>query len=63
MHAVVANILSTRKERVLVIHQSEELEPLVTDIRKPEQDKYIEKRLVNHVVRAHMAFAQRGTGS
>ncbi len=55
MQAVVANLLHTRKDRVLLIakHPQQQDDVVVQDIVRNADEPYIEKQLVQHVVALH----------
>lgn len=57
VHAVVANMLHTRKDRVLlVLQQPGGSSSQVQDLRRPADVKYIESILVPEVVRLHEEY-------
>eukprot|EP00884_Botryococcus_braunii_P005180 jgi/Botrbrau1/14663/Bobra.0108s0024.1 len=63
VHCVVANILETRKEHVLVIkppvidtEKSKEVEPEIIDIRLDPKERFIEHQLVKVIADLHKAF-------
>jgi hypothetical protein len=76
VHAVVANLLHTRKDRVLVIQQpgagaggssssgssgSSSVE--VLEVLRPAQEPHIEKQLVERIVALHASFQQQYTAT
>jgi hypothetical protein len=63
VQAVVANLLHTRKDRVLIVQQQgqqEQQQPSVRvdEVLRPPEEPHIEKRLVARVVALHQAFQQ-----
>lgn len=70
VHAVVANLLHTRKDQVKVLQPgtagaagTTAAAPTVTTINRPTDEPHIELRLVRHVVSLHAQFmAQQAVG-
>ncbi len=67
MHAVVANILHTRKDRVLIVQvakthstdgSSTDSKPEVMVVQRPPQEPYIEAQLVAKVTHLHSVYQQ-----
>ena len=65
VHAVVANVLQTRKEQVLLIHAdkgaemgSQNARQHVTSIKRDAAQAYIEKQLVASIVALHTDFCK-----
>lgn len=52
VHAVVANILETRKDKVFIIGQNLE----VSTITRREEDGFIENDIVEAIVNAHQRY-------
>jgi hypothetical protein len=74
VHAVVANLLHTRKDRVLVIQRSGQEAAAaaaasggaagssnveVLEVLRPAEEPHIEKQLVEKIVALHAHFAQQ----
>jgi hypothetical protein len=68
VHAVVANLLHTRKDRVLVIQRpdgagvrdsSSSSSVEVLEVLRPAQEPHIEKQLVERIVALHAKFQQQ----
>jgi hypothetical protein len=70
VHAVVANLLHTRKDRVLVIQRpavgagdsgssSSSSSVEVLEVLRPAQEPHIEKQLVERIVALHAKFKQQ----
>ena len=66
MHAVVANILETRKDVVTLVSRAgggAEAPPAESLIRRPAEGQVIEAPLVAELVRRHAAYRGIGQGS
>ena len=66
VHAVVANILQTRKEQVLLVHahdsdngSSQDQGRLVSSIKRHPDQLYIERQLVACIVAMHTKFCSK----
>lgn len=56
VHAVVANILTTRKEQVQLVQQGSGDQPEVAVINRPPEVPFIEQVLVQRIVEMHTSF-------
>lgn len=56
VHAVIANILETRKERVYVVEGSTGGEASVKTLVRKQADDFIENDIVGHIVTAHAKY-------
>lgn len=56
MHAVVANLLHTRKDRVLLVVRGSE-GVAVEDVVRPPEEPLIERLIVERVVAVHRAVS------
>lgn len=74
MHAVVANLLHTRKDRVLIVQQQQQLggsggapsaaadgssNVQVVEVLRPADEPHIEKQLVARIVSMHQQFGSK----
>jgi hypothetical protein len=65
VHAVVANLLHTRKDRVLVVkqqagsQQQQQLPVDVVEVLRAPTEPHIEKQLVAVIVQLHQQFQQQ----
>lgn len=64
VHAVVANILHTRKDVVLIVQKdgSKPKTPAVTTITREPSHKYIELQLVDQIVSLHQRYIAKAVG-
>jgi hypothetical protein len=69
VNAVVANLLHTRKDRVLIVKQQQQQQGSdVVEVLRAPQEPHIERQLVAEVVQLHNQFqqqqaARQGVGS
>ena len=56
VHAVVANILETRMNQVLIVRIGLDGQPVVDTINREESQPFIEKQLVGKVIELHAAY-------
>jgi hypothetical protein len=62
VHAVVANLLHTRKDRVLIVRQQQQQQQQgsdVVEVMRAQQEPHIEKQLVEEIVQLHSQFQQQ----
>lgn len=63
MNAVVANLLHTRKDRVLIVKQQaagqQQQQHEVVEVLRAPEEPHIEKQLVAEVVQLHKQFQQQ----
>lgn len=55
VHAVVANILETRMEQVLIVRTDKQQQPVVDTINRDKAQPFIEKQLVGKITELHSA--------
>ena len=55
VHAVVANILETRMNQVLIVRTSLEGQSVIDTINREESQTFIEKQLVSKITELHAA--------
>jgi len=65
VHAVIANILESRKEQVKVVTRAVGPsggagQPEVATIDRPPTEPFIEKQIVEHIVAAHRRYMEGG---
>ena len=53
VHAVVANILETRKEKVYIVHEALDQDLKAETITRKQADVFIENDIVDYIVSAH----------
>ena len=54
MHAVIANILDTRKEQVLIVQKPpQEGQPSIVTVNRHPEEPFIERQLVQQLVALH----------
>ena len=53
VHAVVANILETRKDKVYIVHKAASQDLRVETVTRKQADVFIENDIVDHIVSAH----------
>jgi len=71
VNAVVANLLHTRKDRVLIVKQQQQLKQQeqqqqqqshqVVEVLRAKEEPHIEKQLVAEIVQLHKDFQQQRT--
>ena len=60
MDAVVANLLHTRKDRVLVVKQQQQPQGVdVVEVLRAPTEPHIEKQLVAEIVQLHQQFRSK----
>lgn len=56
VHAVVANILETRMNQVLIVRTGSDGKPSIDTINRDDSQPFIEKQLVGRVTALHAAY-------
>jgi len=55
VHAVVANILETRMNQVMIVRSGADGQPVIDTINREESQPFIEKQLVGKITELHAA--------
>lgn len=59
VHAVIANILETRKDKVYIVHESSSQDLRVETITRKQADTFIENDIVDYIVSAHRSHYEK----
>ena len=56
VHAVVANILETRKDKVYIVHEASNQDLRAETVTKKQAEVFIENDIVDYIVSAHRQY-------